>query len=334
MNLKTLHSKDYHNLLDNIVKNNLLSKSTNLEKVLIKMGEALEMERGIIKTQISTIMRKDIENKLFENQKDIPREECKYRSGYFFEVMKNHGWTNPDMARNTNLDTLKEQEIVPPQTEYELENYEYINLIRDTIKFLKDNALQKLKTNHFMSLVEPKDVKLTLHDWRAQLSIAESFFDHKEKVPVNTQHILLHCIATMASNNDAAHEYFKLRDNTHTLTGKQLSKYRKGIVKNRLAIFNPRDRITAIMWDYLGVKCKSCNSWRVIELPGTGITFRAGCLDCQCTSVVVQPIKCNTCAVLFFEDHIIQLEDKTKCPYCEEKFSSIVIDKIKTIGDL
>ena len=134
----------------------------------------------------------------------------------------------------------------------------------------------------------------------------------------------------MSSNNDAAQEYFKLRDKAHTLTSKQLSKYRKGIVKNRLAIFNPRDRVTAIMWDYLGIKCKSCSSWRMVELPGTGITFRAGCLDCQDTTIVVQPIKCNNCAVLFFEDDIVKLDDKTKCPYCKEDFSPIVIDKMKT----
>jgi len=254
--------------------------------------------------------------------------------------MKCQGWTNPDMARNTgddNVDPLGDQKIVPPPTKYEVENYEYITLIYDTIKFLKDSALQKLKTNNFMSLLEPKDVKLALHDWRAQLSIAESFFDHKEKVPVNTQHILLHCISTMASNNDAAKEYFKLRSIYHTLTGKQLSKYRKGIVKNRLAIFNPKDRITAIMWNYLGIICKNinskkvtCNSWRMVEMPGTGIIFRAGCLDCQGTTTVTQPIKCNTCAVLFFEDDIEKLEDKSKCPYCKEDFSSIIMDKIQT----
>jgi len=352
MSLKTIHSKDYHNYLsnvvENVIENELTNQSQNIAKLWINMGEELEME-NIPKISISTIIRKDIEEKLFESQKDIPREECKYHSGYYFKIMSEHGWTNPEMARNGSnyVDPLKDQEIVP-LTEYEKENYEYITLIHDTIKFLKEKALSKLKTNHFMSLLDNKDVKLALHDWRAQLSIAESFFDHKEKVPVNTQHILLHCIATMSSNNDAAQEYFKLRDETHTLTGKQLTKYRKGIVKNRLAILDPKDRVTAIMWSYLGIQCKCdvtkditkdtskgtsrgiCDSWRMVELPGTGIIFRAGCLDCQGTTTVVQPIKCNVCEVLFFEDDIIQLNDKTKCPYCMEDFSSIVIDKIKT----
>jgi len=320
-------SADYTHLLSQVVEleNDTSSSSKDL---WLKMASALEVS-GFEKTKIWSKVASDIEDSLWEkHNKETPRDEFKWnRSGYFYRVGAETEYTKQE----NDLTPLGEKEIVPP-SEFEIENDEYLKLITNTITFLKDVVTQKLKTNHFTSLIESKDVKLAFHDWQAQLKIAEGFFDHKEKVPINTQHILLHMIATMATNNEAAHEYFRIREDTHTLTSKQLSKYRDGKTKNRLAIFTPMDRTTAILWSYLGVQCtnESCKSWRVVELPGTGIIFRAGCLDCESQQKVVQPIKCNVCSVIFFEDDIAKLSDKTKCPYCEEDFSSIVIDKIKT----
>jgi len=320
-------SADYTHLLSQVVEleNDTSSSSKDL---WLKMASTLEVS-GFEKNKIWAKVANDIEDSLWDkHNKEVPREEFIWnRSGYFFRV-----GSETDYTKHENSSTPPgEKKIVPP-SEYEIENYEYLKLINDTINFLKDVVAAKLKTNPFMSQITSKDVKLALHDWRAQLIIAEGFFDHKEKVPINTQHILLHQIATAASNNDAAHEYFRIREETHTLTSKQLSKYRDGKTKNRLAIFTPMDRTTAILWSYLGIQCKNelCNSWRLIELPGTGVIFKAGCLDCESRQEVTQPIKCNVCSVIFFEDDIEQLSDKTTCPYCKEEFSSIVIDKIKT----
>jgi len=321
-------SADYTHLLSQVVEleNDTASSSKDL---WLKMAGSLEVS-GFEKNKIWSKVASDIEDSLWvKHNKETPREKFNWnRSGYFYRVGAETDYTKQEIVSTP----LGEKEIVPP-SEYETENYEYLKLINDTINFLKDVVAAKLKTNHFMSQITSKDAKLALHDWKAQLSIAEGFFDHKEKVPINTQHILLHQIATAATNNEAAHEYFRIREETHTLTSKQLSKYRDGKTKNRLAIFTPMDRITAILWSYLGIQCKNeeCKSWRVVELPGTGIIFRAGCLDCESQQKVVQPIKCNECSVIFFEDDIAKLTDKTKCPYCEEDFSSIVIDKIQTL---
>lgn len=322
-------SADYTHLLSQVVEleNDTESSSKDL---WIKMAGSLEVS-GFEKKKIWAKVANDIEESLWsKHNKQTPREKFNWiRSGHYYRVGRRAGYVS---------DESEDKEIALGQTknsspsEYEKENYEYLKLISDTINFLKDVVAAKLKTNPFMSQITSKDVKLALHDWRAQLVIAEGFFDHKEKVPINTQHILLHQIATAASNNDAAHEYFRIREETHNLTSKQLSKYRDGKIKNRLAIFNPMDRVTAILWSYLGIQCKneSCRSWRVIELPGTGIIFKGGCLDCESRQEVTQPIKCNVCSVIFFEDDIAALTDKTTCPYCKEEFSSIVIDKIKT----
>ena len=87
----------------------------------------------------------------------------------------------------------------------------------------------------------------------------------------------------MASNNDAAVEYFRLRDKSHHLTGKQISKYRSGAIKSQLAIFNPKDRVSAILWNYFGAQCTNdkCKSWRVLQLSQMADSTKVQCQDCE-----------------------------------------------------
>ena len=66
MSLSLKHSRDYHNLLNNVIENEL-ALTPNNDVLWVKMGNQLEIE-GVTKTQISTIMRKDIEEKLYEKQ--------------------------------------------------------------------------------------------------------------------------------------------------------------------------------------------------------------------------------------------------------------------------
>ena len=103
MSLKLTHSKDYHNLLNNVIENELCITPPNNEVLWVAMGTELEIQ-GIEKTQISTIIRKDIEDKLYEKQFKglITREEYRYTSSHYFRVMKKNNWTNPDMARNVD----------------------------------------------------------------------------------------------------------------------------------------------------------------------------------------------------------------------------------------
>ena len=94
-------SRDYSNLLDNVIENELLTTQTNNEVLWVQMGNQLEIE-GIPKEQISTIVRKDIEDKLWEVEfkEKLSREDYRYCNSKYYESMKNNGWTNPFMARN------------------------------------------------------------------------------------------------------------------------------------------------------------------------------------------------------------------------------------------
>jgi hypothetical protein len=104
-------SKDYSNLLNNVIENELDTKTPNNEVLWVAMGNELEIQ-GVEKTQISTIMRKDIEDMLYKKQfkEFMSREEYKWHNGTYWLVTKKNGWTNPDMARNVNIDPEQDQD--------------------------------------------------------------------------------------------------------------------------------------------------------------------------------------------------------------------------------
>jgi len=321
------------NNLAETVANEELRKTDNfdtLRKSYLNLMHQLEID-GIPKEKISTIGQKIVIEKKrnIKKQQGASLEEIKKLNigSWWFDVAREENYIDPKFSHPNATDP--ERKIVP-LSEYEKENSEYIEIINDTIKFLKDIALQKLKANKFMSLLNEQDDKVTiaLHDWRAQLEIAEAYFDHKEKIPVNTQHILLHAIGTMSSNNDAAEEYFKLREKAHKLTGKQLSKYRSGLIKTNLAIFNPKDRVTAILWKYFGAQCMKCKSWKVEEISQTPTTTKVTCLECENKFEVDSTAKCNFCGFPFFEDEIALIKKGSKCPNCKEELPEYLINHI------
>ena len=112
MGQKLNHSKDYYNLLENAVENELkpVETSTN-ESLWNKMGDQLEIE-GISKELTSPIIRKDIEDKLYEQEYKnyILREDYKWHSGYFYRVMKKQGRTNASITKSNETTPLGESD--------------------------------------------------------------------------------------------------------------------------------------------------------------------------------------------------------------------------------
>jgi len=102
--LQVQRSKDYYRLLNNVVDNELqINEYANNKTLWIGMGNELEIQ-GIEKTRISAILRKDIEDILYEKKfkEFMPREEYKWHNGNFWIVTKSNGWTDPSMARNVD----------------------------------------------------------------------------------------------------------------------------------------------------------------------------------------------------------------------------------------
>lgn len=311
-------SKSVHQLAERIAIKELEGNVKELEILYKEILDAL-LKDGIEKRKISLYGMQLIINKKRKlvTIKDV---ECKIDdskiSGLYGKVSLAEGY----------IDTLDQRKNHNTDYDYKAENQEYIKLIEDTILFFQKSALPKLKKNHFTSLIDGNESKLALRDWRGQLKIAQSYFEFKVKVPVNTQHILLHCIATMASHNDAAKEFFRQRMSVYNIIGKQLIKYRRGAIKGIPAIYKPQNRDQSMMWGYLGVQC-ACKSWRVIEFDS--FNFKSECLDCDVINPINHPIKCNNCTILFYEEHIKELKDITKCPHCNEQFTPITLRNIE-----
>jgi len=132
-------SKEYHNLLSNVTENiiNTITDSSNKE-LWIKMGNQLEID-GIPKEQISTIMRKDIENMLYEKQfkEFMSREKYHWHNNTYWLVTKEYGWINSSMARH--IDPTRIKEIVPyTNPKMKTVCYDLINLSRILIDKSKD----------------------------------------------------------------------------------------------------------------------------------------------------------------------------------------------------
>ena len=321
-----------NNLAENVA-NEELRKTDNFETLkdsYLKLMQQLEID-GIPKEKISTVGQKIVVDKkrnIMKKKGVSPEEIKKINIGsWWYDVAREENYIDPKQSHPA---TQPERKIVPltgqeiENIECQQENYQYINVLNNLRDFY-GRAIQKLKCNHFMSLLDDDSkVILSLHDLQVHVDIAESFFNHKEKIPENTQHILLHCIGTISSNNDVAAKYFELRDKAHKLTGKQISKYRSGEIKTTLAIFNPTDFVTALLWKYYGVQCKKCESWRVLEVK-TGVVK---CGDCQNIFKVSSTARCNFCQFPFFEDELKFIREGGKCPNCKEELPEYLLNYI------
>lgn len=314
MSLKSIHSKDYQNYLSTIIENELLNKPSSNAELWKEMGKELEMESGIIKTQISTIIRRDIEDKLFESQKDIPREECKYHSGYFFEIMNKYGWINPSMIRRgvNNLGPVEDQEIVPRNNkEMVTECYDVINLCRIMID----------KSSHcesFEELFGEKQMNEFYKQRHTMINNCKDAIDSKTKVPRDTEVFLLGYLSTVIGNVNKCAELFMknnltlLEQQGNFLTTKQASKFQKGMKQSQQFILKPINRDTAIYEGYTGIECK-CGSFRVRHTPD-GLE----CYDCNNIIKGVYIAKCTNCYTPLYKKRLLHIVNTGKCKNCSE----------------
>lgn len=318
MSQATTHSKDYQNLLDNIIENEISIQITNQKALWIAMGNELEIE-GVDTSQISTIVRKDIEDKLWETQfKDqIPREEYRYNSSHYFRVMKSAGWTNPYMARNTNddnLDPLGDQKIVPHNNKpMRTISYDIINLCKIVIDKSKD-------CTPFDEIFGEKQMSEFYLQMHTMINNCKDAIDSKTKVPRDTEVFLLGYLSTVVGNVNKCAELFMKNNLTHLkeqgthLTSKQATKFQKGMKQSQQFILKPIDRDTAIYEGYTGIQC-TCNSWRTRPTENrNGIE----CYDCDVITTGVYIAKCTSCYTPLYKKRLLHIVKTGKCKNCDE----------------
>jgi len=316
MSLKTIRSKDYQNLLDNVIENETAVLVTNNEELWIAMGTQLEIQ-GVPKEQISTIVRKDIEDRLWEQQfKDqLPREDYRYNNTRYFETMRDNGWTNPYMARNTSKDKLDpqtDQEIVPRNNKEMITScYDVINLCRIIID----------KSSHCESFEDTfgeKQMSEFYKQMHTALNNCKDAIDSKTKVPRDTAIFLLGYLSTVIGNVNKCAELFMknnllhLQEQGNFLTRKQASKFQNGMKQSQQFILKPINRDTAIYEGYTGIECK-CGSFRVRHTPD-GLE----CYDCNNIIKGVYIAKCTSCYTPLYKKRLLHIVKTGKCKNCSE----------------
>lgn len=320
-----LHSRDYSSLLNNVIENELIVSVQNNESLWIAMGNQLVIE-GIPKEQISTIVRKDIEDKLWEVQfkSEYKRKDYRYCNSKYYQVMKDNGWTNPFMARNTSIDPLVDQEIVP-HTNYKMKDlsYDIINLC----KIFIDKSKQCIPFEDTFGERE-------MNEWYKQMHTitnnCKDAIDNKTKVPKNTELFLLECLSTILGSVNKCAEIFmeqnlirlkkQLIIGVRTgkpvpfLTLKQASKFQKGMRQSKLHILKPLTMDEALYLDYIGVQCE-CGSYRIRQKLDS---YNLECYDCDNILPPFHISKCEYCKVPLYKERLVHIVKTGKCDNCNE----------------
>jgi len=311
-------SKDYSNLLENVIENELNIEIPNNEVLWVAMGNELEIQ-GIEKIQISTLMRKDIEDKLYEKQfkEFMTREEYKWHNGTYWLVTKRNGWTDPSMARNT-LDPAQDQ----PNSSINTPNRDMIELCYDIIDVCR-TIVDKSK------IIEPLEDKFgekIMNEFYKQrttmINNCKNAIDNKTKVPRNTELFLLECLATVLGNTNKCAKVFmeqniiNLTEQNKFLTLKQATKFQKGNRQSQLNILKPISRDTALFLDYSGVQC-TCGSWRVRDKAESN---NLECYDCDKVLPPGHISKCEHCQIPLYKERLAwMVKHKNKCQNCDTR---------------
>ncbi len=319
----TKRSKDYSKLLDNVIENELIDVVTqNNEALWVAMGNELEIQ-GIDKSQISTIVRKDIEEMLYDKQfkEFLSREEYRYNNSKYFIVMKDNGWTNPVMARNVkSSDPVMDQDNSSIYTK----NNDMIELCYDIIDVCR-TMIDKSKSDDikpFEDVIGEKKISEFYKQITTSINNCKNAIDHKTKVPKNTELFLLECLSTILGNTNKCAQVFmeqnllRLKDQGKFFTLKQATKFQNGGRQSQLTILKPISRDTALYLDYSGVQC-TCGSWRVRDRSESN---NLECYDCDAILPKQHISKCENCQIPLYKERIQwMLKHKNKCQNCDTK---------------
>lgn len=320
MSLKTTHSKDYQNLLDNVIENeiSIMVTKPNSEVLWVAMGNELEIE-GVPKSQISTIVRKDIEDKIWEQQfkEECSREDYRYRNTKYYEVMKDNGWTNPFMARNVsndNIDPPTDQKIVPHN------NPDIKTLCYDVIHLCRIMNEKSKDCDPFENTFGEKQMSEFYLQMHTMINNCKDAIDRKTKVPRDTEIFLLGYLSTILGNVNKCAELFMKNNLSHLqeqgifLTQKQASKFQKGMKQSQQFILKPVNRDTAIYEGYAGVQC-TCGSWRIRPTENrNGLE----CYDCDIITTETYIAKCTSCHTPLYKKRLLHIVKMGKCKNCDE----------------
>ncbi len=315
--LQVQRSKDYYRLLNNVVDNELaINEYANNKTLWVGMGNELEIQ-GIEKTRISAILRKDIEDILYEKKfkEFMPREEYKWHNGNFWIVTKSNGWTDPSMARHlSDPDADQRNSSIysenPPMTDLCNEIIEVSKTLRD-----KSRSAESLE-----DLFGKKEMDEFYKQRVAIIDNCKNAIDNKTKVPRNTELFLLECLSTVLGSVNKCAQVFmeqnliRLKEQGKFFTLKQATKFQRGGKQSQLEILKPISRDTALYLNCSGVQC-TCGSWNVKDKNDSN---DLECYDCGKVLPQGHISKCRHCQVPLYKERLeYMIKHKNKCENCD-----------------
>lgn len=319
MSLKLNHSVDYYKVLSNIIENESTISTTSNDALWVAMGNELEIE-GVDKTQISTLVRKDIEDMMYEEffKDECVREDYKWRNRTFYKVMGNNDWINPYMVRHI-VDAPMHQENSSINTQNNGKMLLLYDKIIDVVRTMRDKS-KEIKP--LEDTFGKKEMKEFYKQRNTIIDNCKNAIDNKTKVPKNTELFLLEHLATILGSVNKCAQVFmeynlmQLKEQGKFFTLKQATKFQKGGKQSQLEILIPKSRDPAIFLNCSGVQC-TCGSWNVKEQDNSNMLE---CYDCMKVLPKGHISKCEHCQIPLYKERLqYMVKHNNTCENCDTK---------------
>lgn len=225
-----------------------------VKKWIIYAGEQLEIA-GFPRDKISAKLRSDLPD---------------VSAYYISHICGQMGWTDerfsPEVAQSQpqTSSTFSQTDVAteePDKKKCAEENQPYIEHLQKKIEFLQE-VQKKLRGRPFLSLLDKKqyDEYIMLAD-RAE-KLAREAWDARQTIPSATQFYLAQIVAISTIKHGASEYVSKVKE-LFSLTSKQVTKTLKGVVRDVHFLYEPTNRVEALMDGFYGKPCDKCGSWRV-----------------------------------------------------------------------
>jgi len=243
----------------------------------------------------------------------MSRKEYKWHNGKYWSVTKKNGWTDPIMARNVDPDEDQDNSSIYTP------NKDMKKLCNDIINVCRIMRSKSKEYKPFEDVFGEKQMGEFYHQAHALVDNCNSGLDHKTKVPINTESILLEYVATIVGSiSTCVKKFMEIRienmgNQGKFLTLKQLTKFQNGGKQSQLNLLKPPTRDTALYLKYWGIQC-ICKSWRVREKQNSN---KLECYDCNKIIPKAHVSKCSYCHIPLYKERLLYMvKHKNRCKDC------------------
>jgi hypothetical protein len=234
-----------------------------VKKWVLYAGQQLEIS-GFEREKISARLRND-----------LPELSADYIS----QICKPLGWTDKRFSpevESTQPQISSSAEMETSGTEarrYVNENKPYLDHLERKIDFLRD-VQRRLASKPFMSQLDKRQYEEYAFLADSAEKLARQAWDNRQTIPVATQFYLAEIVAISTIKHGACEYVSKVKE-LFALSSKQVTKTLRGVVHDIHYLYEPTNKMEALMDGFYGKPCQKCKSWRVIWDNGM-------CRCCRC----------------------------------------------------